>query len=226
MSGIDLQMVYRGRMNRIFAYIDQHLDSDLSLDAVADVACFSPFHFHRIFSSITGETLNDYVTRQRIERSAVDLLHTNISIAEVTIKNGFSCNSAFTRAFRKYYDVSPTGFRKSNPNKYSKIRQLKSKNGQVYPGYEKYLRIIEKVENWTTMNAKIEIRSMPEMHLAFIAVIGPQHLTDAYGRLFRWGKANGLMTDQAKFVTIYHDSLKITEEAKARFSACLTLSNP
>ena len=112
MSGTNLQTDYKIRMNRVFGYIDQHLDSNLTLETIAAVAYFSPFHFHRIFRSIAGETLNEYITRRRIEKSAIDLLHSDARVTEITLKNGFSCNSAFTRAFRKFYGVSPTEFRR------------------------------------------------------------------------------------------------------------------
>ena len=74
-SNEEIQADYRNRINRVFEFIDQNLESDLSLDVVSEVAFFSPFHFHRVFKFITGETLNEYVTRRRIETSALDLLH-------------------------------------------------------------------------------------------------------------------------------------------------------
>jgi AraC family transcriptional regulator len=226
MHRTDLPTEYKLRMNRVFEYLDQHLDSDLSLETVAAEAFFSPFHFHRVFKTITNETLNGYITRRRIEQSAIDLLHSDARVTEIAMKLGFSCNSAFTRTFRKFYGVSPTEFRKSNPNKYSRIRQLKSKNGQVYPGPQKYLRVIEHLKTWTTMNTRIEIRTMPRIELAYISVKGPQHLSEAYGRLREWGISKGLYTSKTKLLTIYHDSLKITEEQKARMSAGMTLSGP
>ena len=111
----------------------------LPLNAVSEIAFFSPFHFHRVFKFVTEETLNEYVKRRRIEKSASDLLHKNITATEIAHKYGFSDNSSYSRSFKKYFGVSPTEFKNQNPNKFSKIRQLKSKNGQEYPDYEKYI---------------------------------------------------------------------------------------
>jgi AraC family transcriptional regulator len=105
---------------------------------VAKVAFFSPFHFHRVFNFITEETLNDYVTRRRIEKSVLDLLHQNMSATAIALKFGFSDISSFSGAFKKYYGISPTGFVQQNPNRLSKIRQLESKNGQVYPDFDTF----------------------------------------------------------------------------------------
>ena len=61
---------YEERVNRVLDYVTQHLDGDLSLNKLARVSHFSPFHFHRIFHAITGETLNSFVRRMRLERAA------------------------------------------------------------------------------------------------------------------------------------------------------------
>ncbi len=226
MLAIHIQTDYKSRMNRVFKYIDQNLDSDLSLEIISGVAFFSPFHFHRIFKSLTGETLNEYVTRKRVEKSAIDLIHSKLGITDITLKNGFSCNSAFTRTFRKFYGVSPTQFKRENMNRHTRISRIKSKNGQDNPDRGEYFCIIENLKKWTQMNAKIEMRTFPKIHLAYVSVIGPDKLPDAYQGLLAWAATTGLMNEAAKLITIYHDSLKITDEQKARMSACITLNGP
>lgn len=218
------QADYKNRIDRVFEFIDKNLDSHLSLNTVSEIAFFSPFHFHRVFKFLTGETLNAYVTRRRIEKSALDLLHKNITTTEIAHQFGFSDNSSFSRAFKKYYSISPTEFRKQNPNRISKIRQLQSKNGQEYPDYDKYICIINDLKNWIKMNAKIKITEMPKMNLAYVSSIGPQNLESAYGKLIQWATPLGLMNGQPKMVTIYHDSFKVTEANKVRMSAAIVLN--
>lgn len=223
-----LQTDYITRINKVFHFIDENLDADLSLETVADIACFSPFHFHRIFRAITGETLNEYVTRRRIEQAASSLIHKrDISITELSLQNGFSSNSSFTRAFKKFYGISPTEFQKQNPLKFSKIRQLESKNGQAYPDYEKYICIITQLQKWIEMNAKIEIKEMPKLELAYISCIGPQNIEKAYQKLIKWATPKGLLkNNESNMLTIYHDSYKITAPDKVRMSACVILNQP
>jgi len=50
---------YIARINRVMDYIEKHLNEEITLDKIAQVACFSPFHFHRVFSTLTNETINE-----------------------------------------------------------------------------------------------------------------------------------------------------------------------
>lgn len=215
---------YIKRINTILLFIDENLDSELSLEIVANVGFYSPFHFHRIFKSITNETLNSYITRKRIEKTASILLHQkNVSITELSLQYGFNSNSSFTRTFKKFYGISPSAFRKSSPNKYSKIRQVESKNGQEKGLFEEYICNINNQINWIKMNAKIEIKEIPKLDLAFITQIGHKGLDNAYGKLIKWATPKGLLKEDSKMLTIYHDSFKITDPEKIRMSACLIL---
>lgn len=222
----DIPDEYKKGINRVFQYIDENLDANLSLEVLAKVALFSPFHFHRIFKFITKETLNEYVTRRRIEKAALDLLHKNLSITEIAYTYGFSENSSFTRTFKKFYGVSPTAFRKQNTNRFSKIRQLESKNGQACPDYKEYLCVIDKLKTWIKMNTKIEIKETPKMDLAYVSAIGSQNLESAFTELIQWATPQGLMNEETIMLTVYHDSFKVTEANKVRMNACILLNAP
>jgi AraC family transcriptional regulator len=214
---------YIKRINAILVFIDEHLDSELSLEIVAKVGLYSPFHLHRIFKAITNETLNSYITRKRIEKTASILLHQKtVSISDLSLQYGFNSNSSFTRTFKKFYGISPSEFRKSNP-KYSKIRQEESKNGQENGSFDEYICNSINLINWIIMNATIEIKEMPKLELAFITQIGHEGLANAYAKLMHWAMPKGLLNENSKMVTIYHDSYKITEPNKVRLSACLIL---
>lgn len=219
---------YQKRINKVFHFISENLDGNLSLETVSKVASFSPFHFHRIFKTLTGETLNEYVTRLRIEKAASVLIHRkNVSVSELSKQYGFNNNSSFTRTFKKFYGVSPTTFREEHPHTFSKIRQLKSKNGQAYPDLEKYICIIDNLKKWIAMNAKIEVRTTPKLDLAYVSCIGPQHLETAFSKLIKWATPKGLMQgENVKLATVYHDSFKITAPEKVRMSASIVLNEP
>lgn len=220
------QADYTQRINRVFQFIDQNLDADLSLNTLAEIAFFSPFHFHRVFKYITGETLNEYVTRQRIEKAALDLLHKNIPTTTIAHTFGFNDGTSFSRAFKKYYGVSPTSFKKQNQNKWSKIGQLQSKNSQEFLDYDKYICRIDNLKNWIKMNAKMEIKWMPKMNLAYVSSMGPQNLANAFQKIVQWATPKGLMNEYTKMATIYHNSFKVTEASKVRMSACILLNKP
>lgn len=217
---------YIKRINSILVFIDQNLDQQLPLQSIAEVGNYSPFHLHRIFKSITRETLNEYITRKRIEKAASVLLHQReVSISELSLQYGFGSNSSFTRTFKKFYRLSPKEFRIANPNKFSKIGKLDSKNGQESGLSEEYICSITNHKNWIKMNAKIEIKEMPQLNLAYITQIGHDGMQDAYLKLMKWAIPKGLLENQyVKIVTIYHDSYKITDPDKVRMSACISLN--
>ncbi|MFP4469190.1 MAG: AraC family transcriptional regulator [Bacteroidales bacterium] len=64
-----LRQEYIARINRVMDFVERNLSADLNLETLAGVANFSPFHFHRLFSAMTGETLNHFIRRARLERA-------------------------------------------------------------------------------------------------------------------------------------------------------------
>lgn len=74
------------------------------------------------------------------------------------------------------------------------------------------------------MKAIIDVKEMPRMDLAYVYCVGPQNLESAYVKLLQWATPKGLMNDQTKMVTMYHDSYKVTEANKVRMSAAILLN--
>lgn len=103
---------YENRILRVLEYIHSNPAGDLSLDALADVAAFSRFHWHRVFHGMTGETLADAVRRIRLHRSACWLVQSEKPVAQVASLAGFGNTQSYVRAFRQAYAQSPAAFRK------------------------------------------------------------------------------------------------------------------
>ena len=104
---------YENRMLRVLAYIHANPAGDLSLDALADVAAMSRFHWHRVFHAMTGETCAQAVRRVRMNRAACWLAQTDWPIAEVAARAGYPTVQSFGRQFRQTYGLSPGAFRKT-----------------------------------------------------------------------------------------------------------------
>ncbi len=110
-TSIDL---YTRRMDQTIAYISQHLSQELDLTIVAAASGFSPFHFHRIFKAMTGETPQAYINRLRLEKAANLLVKSaSSSITEIAFLCGFSSSAVFARSFKKYYGISASDYAKS-----------------------------------------------------------------------------------------------------------------
>lgn len=104
---------YEDRILRVLAYIHDHPDGDLSLDALADVAAMSRFHWHRVFRALTGETCAQAVRRVRLHRAATWLLQTDNPVADIAKSVGYPNQKSFARAFSEAYGSSPIAFRNS-----------------------------------------------------------------------------------------------------------------
>ncbi|MBB6332565.1 AraC family transcriptional regulator [Chryseobacterium sediminis] len=216
---------YKIRIIKTIQYIDSHIDADLSLEKISERGAYSPFHFHRIFKLVTGETLQSYIIRKKIEKSALHLaVHKNMEIKDIYWDLGFSNHSVFCKTFKKYYGLAPTKFRKSAPENFCKIIQKQSKNGQVDTVFSQYICNIENLLNWTTMNLKIEVKEMPEMNLASVMSFGIGNVEPSFNHLIDWAiKKNLFPRENVKMISVYHDSCKITPLDKVRIHACMLL---
>jgi AraC family transcriptional regulator len=108
------QAKYAARMHRVLEHIDRQLDQELDLRALARVAHFSAFHFHRLFFSWTGETMGDYLRRRRLEIAAIRLAgQPKLSILTVAVSVGFGSTEAFGRAFKDRFGCTASTWRTS-----------------------------------------------------------------------------------------------------------------
>src|ERR1700733_15911948 len=97
---------YAQRINRVIDYLRRNLDRQVKLEELAKVACFSEFHFHRIFRAVSGETLNNFTNRLRLEKGARLLCYFEQSLIDIALNCGVSSSAKFSRAFRSGYDTS------------------------------------------------------------------------------------------------------------------------
>jgi len=214
-------------INKALHYIEKHLEQNLSLEQISKEAHYSPYHFHRIFKTFTNETLNNYIARKRVEKASAALLHNRaISISELSVQYGFTSNSSFTRAFKKFYGMNPSVFRSTSKGKYSKIRQVKSKNGQPFTTFEDYVCHLNQKHDMV-MTSNIKVETIQTMHTVGITCIGKNQLAPTIHRLLEWAGFKGLLrTPNFKLATIFYDSFKITAPEKVRMSACLLVNEP
>jgi AraC family transcriptional regulator len=221
------QLLYIHRINKVVEYIENNLDADLSLEELSKIACFSPFHFHRIFSALLGETPNGYITRRRIEKIAGRLFYPgkNESLTQLAHQYGFKSIYSFSRAFRKFYGMSATEFQKKGQKEFSKISKIESKKGENKVSFQKYFYSMDNLKNWLQMKTEVEVKEMPELKLIHLRHQGAySEIGKAYERLMEWAGPRSLLNfPKTKMVGIYYDSPRVTDESKMQSSACLTV---
>ena len=231
---------YLARIHRAQDFIERNLGSELTLEAIASQACFSPYHFHRIFSAMTGETLYRFILRLRLERAASMLCGMpERSVTEIALDSGFGSSSAFARAFRNEYGVSASEFRK-NGQLFRKDGQAVRKQGEdggEVGGYEGSIEAGDTGRRLMTMNSsqamkeptQIEVRDLPARTLAYVRHVGPYAgdpglFERLWGRIMAWAGPRDLIgRPGTEMMAVYHDDPGITEEQNLRVSLGLTV---
>ncbi|MBN2535688.1 MAG: AraC family transcriptional regulator [Spirochaetales bacterium] len=223
---------YKQRINRVMDYIETHLDETLSLERLADIACFSKFHFHRIFQSLNGERLAEYIQRIRIEKAAT-LLKNNPdhSVTDIAFLCGFASSASFANAFKKYFGMSASRYRNDeNAGKEQRYISLPEEDLESL-----HIRI-EQSKGKQTFHIKgidyerdVHIVDLPEWNLAYIRYTGPYKgdaalFTRLWKKLVTWAAPRGLLDKSDNiYIALYHDNPEITAEEKLRVSVCMSI---
>ncbi|OCP03442.1 MULTISPECIES: GyrI-like domain-containing protein [unclassified Ensifer] len=103
---------YERRLHRVSDYIYGHLDGDLDLDRLSEIACLSPHHWHRIYRAVHGETLAATVKRLRLQRAAADLAQSDLPVETIARRSGYPNLQSFNRTFKATYGLPPARYRK------------------------------------------------------------------------------------------------------------------
>lgn len=202
---------YADKIDVVMDYIYAHISEELTLEKLASVACFSPFHFHRIFLSITGETPRDYIERCKLERAANRLCTVpERSVLESALESGYSSVSTFSRAFRKYYGLSPSAFLKKHIQDYHNIDAPQTKRTRVYTQ-----------EDFSTLR----FRNLPAYHYAYKQVFSgySSGIPSSWSRLLKYVDAHSLVSENTVYFGIPYDNPGITPREKCRYRACITV---
>ncbi|WP_028580494.1 AraC family transcriptional regulator [Desulfogranum japonicum] len=196
------KMDYAKRMDRVLEHIQDHLDDELSLEILADIACFSQFHFHRIFSGMIGEPVKSYIRRLRLERAAKKLAHTDAPVTTIAFESGFETHESFTRSFRKAFGISPLHYRKTNQIEIRKKRR----------------------HYWKEITMKAEIVTLEDMDVIFVRHVGPYNMCGAaWEILFQWAGPKGLLQPGTKIMGLSFDDPQVTPPEKLRYDACIEI---
>ncbi len=97
---------YHKRLLPVIRFLETNFDQPFNLEEVARMAYLSPYHFHRIFKAVVGETLNDYLRRLRMEKAANHLFYKKLSVVDVALSMGFSSSQAFAKAFKQHFGLT------------------------------------------------------------------------------------------------------------------------
>ncbi len=192
---------YLNCLTKVIDHLHAHLDNDLGLERVADVACLSPGHFHRLYHAVLGETLADTVRRLRLQRAAGELIATDWPLARIGRRAGYGSEAAFNRAFKRVVGLTPGAYRTR--------REALVAPDSAHP---------------------LEIADMPDVtviHLPETTLLALPHRGDymtighSFERLLAWAGSRGLLDPAVRCLGLYWDDPDATPQADLRSAACI-----
>lgn len=209
---------YRSRISRALGFIQGHLAEDFSLDEVAAAACFSKYHFHRIFSALMGESLAEYIRRLRLERAA-NLLEKwpRMSVTEIALASGFSSPSVFSRDFSTRFGAPPSRWRE---DRRQGLAPLATGEPEHCDSTTEDL-----VARFASGEGPLTVRSLPRLRFASALHVGSYGvgIGEAWTRLCRWAGPRGLLRPGVQAAGVSWDNPEITAAGRCRYSACIAI---
>nr|WKF57875.1 Multiple antibiotic resistance protein MarA [Paraburkholderia busanensis] len=197
---------YETRLGRVLDHIYDHLDEPLDIDRLAQIACLSPYHWHRIYQAMYGETVATTVRRLRLHRAAGYLANGSMPIADIAERSGYSSLQSFSRMFRAVFGVPPAQYRKQGTH--SRFRPALSG--------DKAMTIRE-----------VEIRHVAPMEILAVDHVGSyMQVGKAFDALFGWLAAHNLLAAQMRMIGVYYDDPGVVDENLLRSKAGVLLPHP
>lgn len=228
------QSAYLRRIGRALEFIDQNLGQVIRLEDVARASCFSAYHFHRIFHALVGETVNDYISRKRMERAIRLLMYQpGLSVTEVALAGGFSSSANFSKAFKQYFGVAPSAIRNPGNGENSKTGKLYRKYGKAFNPLDLYSQFVTQTgvfdpTKLEDMLMQVKIVTKEAQPIAYLSSPRGYELDSVYAtwdKLTQWAEAQGVSVGASTSYALCHDNPTITPEDKCRYDASVVISD-
>ncbi|WP_088143588.1 AraC family transcriptional regulator [Achromobacter xylosoxidans] len=189
---------YGQRLEPVLRWLASHPDADPDLYRLAELACLSPYHFHRVYRAMMGETVNATVQRIRMHRAAVALGNPEASLREVAQRAGYESDAAFNRAFGATFGISPGRYRAA------RSRPFDPQELGMYP---------------------IEIETFPGATLAVLSHRGSyQEIGPLFTRAFMLAVSRGIAQPESIGYGVYFDDPEQVPASQLRSMAGMSVA--
>jgi len=201
----DKTLTYQQRIDSVCQYIGEHLDEELTLDKLCQIACFSKFHFHRLFSEFMGVCVNQYIIAMRLKRASYQLVYQpEVKIIDIAFNAGFENPESFSRKFKQNFSQTPSQFRRQ----------------PLWQAWHSSLVFARKTKR--SIKMKVEIVKFEETEVAVKEHRGaPQRLNHSVSEFIHWRKETGYSpVTISKTFGLAYDDPESTVPEKFRFDIC------
>ena len=224
----DTRSFYAAAVEKAARHVVEDLDRALDLEALARLAAMSPFHFHRVFRGMLGETPLELQRRLRLERAAWALAHGDAPVTHLAFAAGYETHEAFTRAFRAHYGRAPSELRQDAGARAARGErplpiELAARSGLHFSstGAASFAPHFTRGER--TMD--VQIKTMPELRIATVTHIGPYNrISEAFARLGALAGPAGLFGPGAAMLAVYTNDPETTPPSALRSEAAIVIA--
>lgn len=190
---------YYKRINPVVNFIVENSCEDLTLNKLAAMANYSPFHFQKLFKELIGESPKQFIIRIRLENAAHSLIvHRHLSITEIALDSGFASPSTFARAFKNYFGISADKLRGLPHKEYRSIRKKIHSKGSIHPDLRKIQKEPVRDKN------EISVRKTAAIKIAFIntSLTDSIKIQSCFEKLLRYADAHDIYTADTKIIGV------------------------
>ena len=195
---------YAERFNKVFDYIDKHLDDELSVECLSKIANFSKYHFHRQFFEYAGINVFRYVQLMRLRRASYRLVFSeHTRIIDIALEAGFENPESFSRAFKNMFGQSPSQFR-------------------ISPAWEHWHTLYRAPTKQRRQIMEVKIIDFNETRVAALEHRGaPELVNDSVKEFISWRKQSGFSPINTSLTLgIVYDNPETTKPENFRFDIC------
>ena len=196
---------YAARIDKVVDYLVAHLDESLPLERLANIGHFSPWHFHRIYRGMMGETVQATVQRLRLHRAANELVHGRRTLDAIARDAGYASQAAFSHAFTPAYGLPPGQFRQQ-----SGIPALATSDSHK--------------SSTDSATYSVNVQCLDAIEVATLRHHGDyQRIGDTFQRLAVWSAGQGIAPGEARSFGIYHHDPESMDIEALISDACIEI---
>lgn len=195
---------YTEKLNIVTEFINENLDSKLTLNQLSELSHFSPFHFHKIMKALLKEPIGEYIVRIRLEKAAQLIKYSNDSIEQISYSVGYETPSSLSKQFKNHFGISPTEYRNG---KIATAKKSKNMDTKLDIKKAKIVTLEEKQAIYLKLQGKYQ-----DLNYA-----------NAWEKLWLIVKNQKLFTAGIEHIGIPYDDPNMTDADKIRYDACLVI---
>lgn len=202
---------YRQRLIQVIDYIHDNLDANLDVGTLADIAMMSPYHFHRIYRTMTQETVNATVRRLRLQRAAVELIRSEHSLSDIAKQLSYGSIEAFSRAFAKEFGENPAEYRNARKDRSSQDK-------------EPYVAMFPLEEPITNSKYQVETFYLDEVHIAAYPHQGDyMEIGAVFEKLDLYAASISLLKENTRSFGLYYNDPESMNVKELNSHACISI---